>query len=173
MLFYIRTSSAFFNTDLATNRRSLQALKMTIEGNKDEAEKCITVARNYIKFGNMEKAEKFLLKAERLYPTPKSKELLARVRSAGPSTSSPQSATPESSTEDVRKRKTPTHTTPQREYSQDQVDAVRRINTKCKDYYEILGKINYYAFTRLTCYYVQGRFLIVYLCRHYCSDVSL
>lgn len=117
---------------------------MTIEGNKDEAEKCIIVARAALKFGNIEKAEKFLLKAERLYPTTRAKELLARVRAAGPSTSTPQSAstTPESSAEDIRKRKTPTHTTPQREYSQEQLEAVRRINTKCKDYYEILGKMN-------------------------------
>ncbi|KAJ0169744.1 hypothetical protein K1T71_014350 [Dendrolimus kikuchii] len=112
---------------------------MTIEGNKDEADRCIEIAQIAFKMGNTEKAEKFLLKAERLYPTAHAKELLTRVRAAGPSGSVPKRSPPSSpSSEEVRRRKPP-HQAPQREYSQDQVDAVRRINTKCKDYYEILG----------------------------------
>lgn len=44
-----------------------------MDGNKDEAEKCIKLAENYIKERNREKAEKFLHKAERLYPSQKAK----------------------------------------------------------------------------------------------------
>lgn len=113
---------------------------MTLDGNKDEAEKCIAIAQNALTGGNFEKAEKFLLKAERLYPTPLAKELLARVRAAGPSTGAPKRTPPSSpSTEEVRRRKTPAHQVPQREYTPEQQEAVRRVN-KCKDFYEILGK---------------------------------
>lgn len=113
---------------------------MTLDGNKDEAEKCIVIAQNAFSSGNMEKAEKFLLKAERLYPTTLAKELLTRVRAAGPSTTAPKRTPPSSpSVEEVRRRKTPAHQPPQREYTPEQQEAVRKIN-KCKDFYEILGK---------------------------------
>ncbi|XP_049883141.1 dnaJ homolog subfamily B member 12 isoform X2 [Pectinophora gossypiella] len=113
---------------------------MTIEGNKDEADRCITIAQNAFSEGNNEKAEKFLLKAERLYPSARAKELLTRVRAAGPTGAAPKRTPPSTPNgEDVRRRKTPAHQPPQREYTSDQIDAVRRINTKCKDYYEILG----------------------------------
>ncbi|XP_048485856.1 dnaJ homolog subfamily B member 12 isoform X3 [Plutella xylostella] len=111
-----------------------------IEGNKDEAEKCIDIAQAAFSSGNAEKAERFLLKAERLYPTARAKELLARVKAAGPSTGTPNKTPPSSpSGDDVRKRKPPAHQPQQREYTTEQLEAVRRIKTKCKDYYEILG----------------------------------
>lgn len=44
-----------------------------MEVNKDEADRCIELAENYIKEKNREKAEKFLQKAQRLYPTPRAK----------------------------------------------------------------------------------------------------
>lgn len=44
-----------------------------MEVNKDEADHCIEIAEKYIKEKNREKAEKFLHKAERLYPTQKAK----------------------------------------------------------------------------------------------------
>ncbi|CAG4958321.1 unnamed protein product [Colias eurytheme] len=114
---------------------------MTIEGNKDEAERCIEIAQSAFTSGNYEKAERFLLKAERLYPTARAKDLLTVVRAAIPTGGTPSSKrTPPSSPDaDVRRRKTPAHQPAQREYTAEQLDAVRRINTKCKDYYEILG----------------------------------
>lgn len=113
---------------------------MTLDGNKDEADKCIEIAQSAFTAGNFEKAEKFLLKAERLYPSTRAKDLLTRVNAAGPTASTPKRTPEATGAEDVRRRKTPTHTTPQREYTQDQLEAVRRIKTKCKDYYEILSK---------------------------------
>lgn len=44
-----------------------------MEVNKDEAERCIDLAEEQIKIKNREKAEKFLHKAERLYPTQRAK----------------------------------------------------------------------------------------------------
>lgn len=46
-----------------------------MDSNKDEAEKCIELGRKYFKEKNKEKAEKFLQKAERLYPTKEAKGL--------------------------------------------------------------------------------------------------
>jgi len=44
-----------------------------MDGNKDEAEKCIELAEKYMREGNREKAVKLLEKSERLYPTQKAK----------------------------------------------------------------------------------------------------
>lgn len=44
-----------------------------MEVNKDEAERCIQIAKNAIDSGDSEKAKKFLQKAERLFPTEEAK----------------------------------------------------------------------------------------------------
>lgn len=110
-----------------------------MDGNKDEAERCIELAEGYINAGNHEKAEKFLLKAERLYSTKKAKDILeslVRLKSKGP----PKNA----DSEQPRRR---AHMSPSRnqsekstakEYTQAQLEEVKKIN-KCKNYYDILG----------------------------------
>lgn len=40
-----------------------------MEGNRDEAEKCIGIAREALETGNRERALRFLNKAQKLYPT--------------------------------------------------------------------------------------------------------
>lgn len=44
-----------------------------MDGNKDEAEKCIELAEKYMRDGNRDKAIRLLEKSERLYPTTKAK----------------------------------------------------------------------------------------------------
>lgn len=44
-----------------------------MEGNRDEAEKCINIATKALEAGDKEKAIKFLNKAEKLYPTVKAR----------------------------------------------------------------------------------------------------
>lgn len=44
-----------------------------MEGNKDEAERCIDIAIDAAKLGNYGRAEKFLRKADALFPTQKAK----------------------------------------------------------------------------------------------------
>lgn len=44
-----------------------------MEGNRDEAEKCINIATKALEAGDKEKAVKFLNKAEKLFPTDKAK----------------------------------------------------------------------------------------------------
>lgn len=58
--------------------------------NKDEAEKCLSVAEAALQAGHLEKAERFCQKAQRLFPSDQARLLLARVKraGAGPSSSS-------------------------------------------------------------------------------------
>jgi len=44
-----------------------------MDGNKDEAQRCIDFAVQALAEGKIEKAEKFLLKAEKLFPTDNAK----------------------------------------------------------------------------------------------------
>lgn len=44
-----------------------------MEGNRDEADRCIAIAVQAIRDGKIERAEKFLKKAEKLFPTQKAK----------------------------------------------------------------------------------------------------
>lgn len=51
-----------------------------MEGNKDEAARCIELAEKYINERNRDKAEKFLHKAEKLYPTQKAKGIEVSIK---------------------------------------------------------------------------------------------
>ncbi|OBS70601.1 hypothetical protein A6R68_00855 [Neotoma lepida] len=46
-----------------------------MEGNRDEAEKCVQIAREALSAGNRDKAQRFLQKAEKLYPLPAAREI--------------------------------------------------------------------------------------------------
>ncbi|CAL4068326.1 unnamed protein product [Meganyctiphanes norvegica] len=135
-------------------------ITMVHDGNKDEADKCLNLGQKYFKEGNRDKALRFAQKAERLYPSQKAQdfiELLNRLH--GTTDHTPHSngtaggggggggGTGSGGTsadgENVRRRRTGTEGTAEApssegEYTQEQVDAVKRIK-KCKDYYEILG----------------------------------
>lgn len=106
-----------------------------IEGNKDEAEKCIEVASREIKNGNLERAEKFLKKAETLYPSTQAKKLLSQLRSG----SFASTKTESNATENVHRRR-PTQEEPKLDvdYTKEQLEVVVKLK-KCKDYYEVLG----------------------------------
>ncbi|KAK4872845.1 hypothetical protein RN001_014874 [Aquatica leii] len=102
-----------------------------MEVNKDEAERCIELAAEQIKLKNKERAEKFLHKAERLFPTQRAKDLLVQIKLMAPA--------PEPDPQPRKRKPSPKREeaiTPQ--YTQEQLDDVKRIKS-CKDYYEILG----------------------------------
>ncbi|CAL7952275.1 unnamed protein product [Xylocopa violacea] len=107
-----------------------------MESNKEEAEFCIKVAELYIQKKELERAEQFLRKAQRMYPTKKAEDILAKVAAM-----SKQNQKSESEPT-VRKRQTTakeaTHTETSSDYTKEQLVYVERIK-KCKDYYEILG----------------------------------
>ncbi|XP_056136166.1 dnaJ homolog subfamily B member 14 [Lampris incognitus] len=115
-----------------------------MEGNRDEAEKCITIASKALEAGDKEKALKFLNKAEKLYPTETAKVLLDALTRNGSSAgngaycrkptknSESTSAPPNGDSQDsggVGESKG---------YTKEQVEGVQRIK-RCKDYYEVLG----------------------------------
>lgn len=50
-----------------------------MEVNKDEADRCIQIAIDALKSGNTERSEKFLRKAENLYPTQRAKGIIAII----------------------------------------------------------------------------------------------
>lgn len=133
-----------------------------MEGNKEEGLKCIELAKEYMKRGDKGKAKKFLLKAERLYPTQKAKgscpisdsllfmqlnvvfvDLLEDLEDGGdddnvPSNeSSPTQDEPSGNNPNLRHRQ-PEQPEQSRDYTPQQLDAVKKIKN-CKDYYEILG----------------------------------
>lgn len=47
--------------------------KKIMDGNKDEAQRCINIALDAAKSGDLQRAEKFLRKADSLYPSQKAK----------------------------------------------------------------------------------------------------
>ncbi|KAG5313043.1 DJB12 protein, partial [Pseudoatta argentina] len=108
-----------------------------MDSNKDEAERCMELAERFMRERKYEEAEKFIRKAQKLYPTKKADELLAEV-----TVLSKQNQKSETTEPNVRKRqnvaKDSTYSQGNSEYSKEQLEHVKRIK-KCKDYYEILG----------------------------------
>lgn len=78
-----------------------------MEGNKDEAERCIDYAQQAFNYGDRAKAEKFLKKAEKLYPTQKAKDLLTLLNKLEET-----NASTNSSSDDVRNRRGSSASTP-------------------------------------------------------------
>ncbi|XP_014247523.1 dnaJ homolog subfamily B member 12 [Cimex lectularius] len=110
-----------------------------MEGNKDEAFRCIELAEEYILAGRRDKAEKFLLKSEKLYSTQKAKDLLESLRkfnkhATNPTPKAEATTTQPSHSNNMKKERIPKEA----EYTSEQLEAVKRVK-KCKDYYEILG----------------------------------
>lgn len=115
-----------------------------MESNRDEAERCISIALNAIKSQKAEKALRFLEKAQRLFPTDKARALIESLTNASQANGEPEST--ESSNPRLRKNAAESAPTANGEagtdtgksYTPDQVEAVKRVK-QCKDYYEILG----------------------------------
>ncbi|KAM6442270.1 dnaJ homolog subfamily B member 12 isoform 1-T2 [Liasis olivaceus] len=115
-----------------------------MESNRDEAERCIAIAVAAIKASQTEKARRFLEKAQRLYPSQRVRALLdSLTESKQPADDHSQHK--ESTNPSCRKRSEDFASANgeaggdiSKGYTQDQVDAVKRVK-QCKDYYEILG----------------------------------
>ncbi|GFQ03140.1 chaperone protein Dnaj 49 [Phtheirospermum japonicum] len=112
-----------------------------MDGNKDEAFKCLKIAKDSIRSGDRNRALKFLNKARRLDPSIEIDDLLSNLNSQDKTTdenpSSPSKTGP-------RRRVSPAATGPSSSssssaaYTEEHVTVVREIRRK-KDYYEILG----------------------------------
>ncbi|KAG0196100.1 hypothetical protein BGX28_000136 [Mortierella sp. GBA30] len=142
-----------------------------MEVNRDEAMRCLDIARRHLNSGNFASARKFGGKSLALFPTPDAKAFLAKVDqeddasssspSSGPASTSPStpsstksspnpgsgsfasgsgssSARPESVPS--RPRSTPVdHKPVEREYTPEQVAAVKKIRSSGGDFYKVLG----------------------------------
>jgi DnaJ family protein B protein 12 len=111
-----------------------------IEGNKDESDRCIEIAITALKAGNFEKAERFLHKADNLYPSQKAKNLISQLK-AGAFAKFEKKDHEHKETSGPRKRNVPEKPEEPKlgvDYTSDQVEIVHKIK-KCKDYYEVLG----------------------------------
>jgi len=115
-----------------------------MESNRDEADKCLEIAMRAVREGNRDKAEKFVKKAEKLFPSRKIQEVLNLVNQMD-SQSGPQSKAPPKQRNGHREASSgggdhdnEEATTSNANYTQEQVEAVKRIR-KCKNYYEMLG----------------------------------
>ncbi|XP_063020221.1 dnaJ homolog subfamily B member 12 isoform X2 [Melospiza melodia melodia] len=115
-----------------------------MESNRDEAERCIGIALAAIKANQPDKARRFLEKAQRLYPSQRVRVLLESLNKNEQSANG-QSQPRECTNPQFRKMSGDFPSAngeaggePPKGYTQDQLDAVKRVK-QCKDYYEILG----------------------------------
>ncbi|KAG0258895.1 hypothetical protein DFQ27_004403 [Actinomortierella ambigua] len=143
-----------------------------MEVNKDEALRCLDIARRHLASNNFASARKFGNKSISLFPTPEARAFLAKVdqleastpassaegspsqdstssfaSSPKPSTSSSSSglhqrktaaAVSSSSSSSSSSRKTE-HKPVEREYTQEQADAVKKVRACGGDFYKVLG----------------------------------
>ncbi|XP_037235913.1 dnaJ homolog subfamily B member 14 isoform X2 [Falco naumanni] len=116
-----------------------------MEGNRDEAEKCIGIAREALEAGNRDRALRFLGKAQKLYPTETARVLLEAIMKNGstagggtycrkPASSSNDQSKPNSTKESNASCAGESG----KGYTKDQMEGVLSIK-KCKNYYEVLG----------------------------------
>jgi len=121
-----------------------------MEGNRDESEKCYKVAEKSMLSGDIEKAIKFLNKAEKLFPSQKSKDLLSKLSNpqasaaAGPEdthSGNNNGSGASGGGEGPRRRQANAAAgaaESHMDYTPEQAELAKKIR-KCKDYYEILG----------------------------------
>ncbi|KAJ8383015.1 hypothetical protein SKAU_G00037930 [Synaphobranchus kaupii] len=122
-----------------------------MEGNRDEAEKCINIATDALAAGEKDKAVKFLNKAEKLYPTNKAKVLLDALMRNGSAAgdgaycrrredrSQSSQSQPEKDSQDAGGGGgAGGGEAAAKSFSREQVEGVQKIK-KCKDYYEVLA----------------------------------
>lgn len=132
-----------------------------MEGNRDEAVRCLAIARKHYDADNLTSARKFCLKSIALFETPEATKLLASINKAaasssanddkGPSTSTTNSTTEEHPSAAGMKHR---HTQPKasangtaggmggekRDYTPEQLSTVKRVRAcKVTEYYEILA----------------------------------
>ncbi|XP_028331883.1 dnaJ homolog subfamily B member 12b [Gouania willdenowi] len=116
-----------------------------MEVNRDEAERCIDIATAALTENQPEKAQRFLEKAQRLFPTEKARVLLELIVKNGFSPRQGDHKHHSRVSDFHQRQKTSGDNRPRdnsseipKSYTEDQLEAVERIE-RCKDFYEILG----------------------------------
>ncbi|NXJ61309.1 DJB14 protein, partial [Rostratula benghalensis] len=115
-----------------------------MEGNRDEAEKCIGIAREALEAGNRDRALRFLGKAQKLYPTETARVLLEAITKNGSTAGGgaycrkPASSSDQSKPNSTKESNASAAGESGKGYTKDQMEGVFSIK-KCKNYYEVLG----------------------------------
>uniref|UniRef100_A0A8C6YXJ0 J domain-containing protein n=1 Tax=Nothoprocta perdicaria TaxID=30464 RepID=A0A8C6YXJ0_NOTPE len=115
-----------------------------MEGNRDEAEKCIGIAREALEAGNRDRALRFLGKAQKLYPTETARVLLEAIMKNGSAAGGgaycrkPGSSNEQSKPHGTKEGRASAAGEGGKGYTKDQMEDVYSIK-KCKNYYEVLG----------------------------------
>ncbi|XP_051127716.1 chaperone protein dnaJ 49 [Andrographis paniculata] len=119
-----------------------------MDGNKDEALKCLKIAKSAVESGDKIRALKFLNKARRLDPTIEVGELLSNLNTLEPeskSTDGPTEESPSNPSQTGNRRRvsasrpsSSSTSSTSATYTEEQVTVVKEIKRK-NDYYEILG----------------------------------
>jgi len=128
-----------------------------MEGNKDEALRCLAIAQKHFDAGNLPSARKFCLKSISLFEAPQATKLLASINKAESSSSSQTRSGGSSSTSQAEGHPSAAgiksrHPQPnangtaggmgggKRDFTPEQRAVVQRVRScKATDYYEILG----------------------------------
>ncbi|ORY95801.1 hypothetical protein BCR43DRAFT_459713 [Syncephalastrum racemosum] len=108
-----------------------------METNKDEALRCLSIAKNHYGNGNYPAALRLTKKSINLYPTEAAQEFLSKAEKAAES----QPASSPSDTPAAPKQKTQQESSSndEKKYNPDQVAAVKRILSCGTDYYKVLS----------------------------------
>ncbi|NXJ79538.1 DJB14 protein, partial [Trogon melanurus] len=115
-----------------------------MEGNRDEAEKCIGIAREALEAGNRDRALRFLGKAQKLYPTETARVLLEAIMKNGSAAGGgaycrkPASSNDQSKPNSTKESNASAAGESGKSYTKDQMEGVFSIK-KCKNYYKVLG----------------------------------
>lgn len=112
-----------------------------MDGNKDEALKCLKIGKDALGLGDRARALKFITKAQRLDPSLPVDDLLSTLESTNESSKSPQSGPGDGDSSGVRRRVPVTGSSSgsgTASCTEEQITIVREIRRK-NDYYEILG----------------------------------
>ncbi|XP_068087826.1 dnaJ homolog subfamily B member 14 [Hyperolius riggenbachi] len=114
-----------------------------MESNRDEANRCLLIAKRALLVGDRGKARKFLAKAEKLYPNNEARELLAKLEKDDGATSNGPQAAKASNTEHHKQNAEKENVAGDvaKTYTKEQMEGVSRIKS-CKTYYEVLGVSN-------------------------------
>ncbi|XP_042728170.1 dnaJ homolog subfamily B member 14 [Lagopus leucura] len=115
-----------------------------MEGNRDEAEKCIGIAREALEAGNRDRALRFLGKAQKLYPTETARVLLEAITKNGSTAGGgaycrkPASSNDQSKPSGTKEGNASAAGESGKGYTKDQMEGVFSMK-KYKNYYEVLG----------------------------------
>ena len=126
-----------------------------MEGNKDEALRCLSIAQKHFDAGNLPSARKFCLKSISLFESPQAAKLLAsinkadssEIKSGGSSSSNSQTEEHPSAAGIKHRHRQPSANGTaggtggdKRDYTPEQRAVVQRVRScKVTEYYEILG----------------------------------